>query len=376
MTIIARPPRARRFSLFAALLGATALPTLAWADDAAPLPDMVVTADRVAEPVSDTGSAITVIPGSRIAQDGAQGITETLREVAGVEVTPNGGPGSATTVRIRGADPGADSGADRRPARRQRLRHRRLARFRQSDRRQYRPHRGSARAADRPLRLGRHGRRHQHHHQEGDAGRAPALGFGRRRQLRHDFGPGLDLGRRRPLDLFARRQHHVYGRLSAIWLSHQPPVDDRRRGDAAAAAALGRPQHQGRRERSFLLQAFRDRQRRFRLLGLRQRDALRQSLRLRRGRRVLAGQSFCRLGRLGISAFQFRSLRRRAEKPFDLFREHHPEPGVRDRSLLQCALHLLHLHDDLSWRALGRRISGRIVAQPLWPADLRRAQRG
>ncbi len=107
MTIIARPPRARRLSLFAALLGATAPPTLAWADDTTSLPDVVVTADRIAEPISDTGSAITVIPGSRIAQYGAQGITETLREVAGVEVTPNGGPGSATTVRIRGADPGA-----------------------------------------------------------------------------------------------------------------------------------------------------------------------------------------------------------------------------------------------------------------------------
>ncbi len=104
MTIIARP-RARRFSLLAALVGATALPTLVWADDAAPLPDMVVTADRVAEPISDTGSAITVIPGSRIAQYGTQGISETLREVAGVEVAPNGGPGSVTLVRIRGANP-------------------------------------------------------------------------------------------------------------------------------------------------------------------------------------------------------------------------------------------------------------------------------
>ncbi len=107
MTIIARPPRARRLSLVAALLGATALPNFAWADDTAPLPDVVVTADRIPEPIADTGSSITVIPGSRIAQYGTQGVTETLREVAGVEVAQSGGPGSVTTVRIRGADPGA-----------------------------------------------------------------------------------------------------------------------------------------------------------------------------------------------------------------------------------------------------------------------------
>ena len=106
MTIIARP-RARLLPLVAALLGATAFPTLAFADDSGPLPDMVVTADRIAEPISDTGSSITVIPGERIAQYGTQGVTETLREVAGVEVTPNGGPGSVTQVRIRGAEPGA-----------------------------------------------------------------------------------------------------------------------------------------------------------------------------------------------------------------------------------------------------------------------------
>ncbi|MGO8738506.1 TonB-dependent receptor plug domain-containing protein [Rhodoblastus sp.] len=107
MTIIARPLRAPRLFLVAAFFGATALPNFAWADDAAPLPEVVVTADRIPEPIADTGSSITVIPGSRIAQYGTQGITETLREVAGVEVTPNGGPGSVTTVRIRSADPGA-----------------------------------------------------------------------------------------------------------------------------------------------------------------------------------------------------------------------------------------------------------------------------
>lgn len=102
-----RPHCARPLTLVAAFLSAASLPNLALADDAAPLPEVVVTADRVAEPITMTGSSITVIPGSRISQWGTQGITETLREVAGVEVTPTGGSGSATAVRIRGADPGA-----------------------------------------------------------------------------------------------------------------------------------------------------------------------------------------------------------------------------------------------------------------------------
>ena len=78
---------------------------------------------------------------------------------------------------------------------RQRRRHRRLARFRQSHRARHRPHRDPARAAVGALRLGRDGGRHQHHHQEGRQGEAGPLGDGRRRQLRHDSRPRLDVGR-------------------------------------------------------------------------------------------------------------------------------------------------------------------------------------
>jgi vitamin B12 transporter len=103
----ARPHCARPISLVAVLLGATALPSFAIADDAAPLPEVVVTADRIVEPIASTGSSITVIPGSQVAKWGTRGITETLREAVGVDVTPSGGPGSQTYVRIRGGDPGA-----------------------------------------------------------------------------------------------------------------------------------------------------------------------------------------------------------------------------------------------------------------------------
>ena len=91
----------------AAILGVAApLSNLARAQDAISLPEFTVTADRVEEPVNSTGSDVTVIPGSRIQQWGAQGITEVLREVVGVTVTQTAGPSSLTEVRLRGGDPG------------------------------------------------------------------------------------------------------------------------------------------------------------------------------------------------------------------------------------------------------------------------------
>ena len=92
---------------FAAILGAASLANLAHAQaTSSQLGEITVTADRVDEPVNSTGSDVTVIPGSRIQEWGANGITEVLREAVGVDVTPSGGPNTATEVRIRGGDPG------------------------------------------------------------------------------------------------------------------------------------------------------------------------------------------------------------------------------------------------------------------------------
>ncbi|MGO9941374.1 MAG: TonB-dependent receptor plug domain-containing protein [Rhodoblastus sp.] len=107
MIKIQGPSCGRPITFIAAILGAAAFTNIAHADDATPLPEVVVTADRITEPASAPGASVTVIPGSRVAQWGTQGITETLREAVGVEVTPTGGSGSTTTVRIRGGDPGA-----------------------------------------------------------------------------------------------------------------------------------------------------------------------------------------------------------------------------------------------------------------------------
>ncbi|HXZ17295.1 MAG TPA: TonB-dependent receptor plug domain-containing protein, partial [Roseiarcus sp.] len=91
----------------AAILLATLSPTLARAQATSEqLGDITVTAERVEQPVNSTGSDVTVIPGSRIEQWGANGITEVLREVVGADVTPTGGPNTATEVRLRGGQPG------------------------------------------------------------------------------------------------------------------------------------------------------------------------------------------------------------------------------------------------------------------------------
>jgi vitamin B12 transporter len=70
------------------------------------LPDIVVTADRIAEPLARTGSAITIIDKATIATSNPSSLADALRSVPGVDVTETSGPGSVTSVRIRGANSG------------------------------------------------------------------------------------------------------------------------------------------------------------------------------------------------------------------------------------------------------------------------------
>jgi vitamin B12 transporter len=70
------------------------------------LPDIVVTADRVEEPETKTGSSITVISAAEIEKTGARGVADVLRSVPGVDVHEAGGIGSNTNVAIRGSNAG------------------------------------------------------------------------------------------------------------------------------------------------------------------------------------------------------------------------------------------------------------------------------
>ena len=74
--------------------------------DAPTAPDIVVTADRVEEPATKTGASITVISAAEIEKTGAKGVADVLRGVPGVDVHEAGGIGTATSVAIRGSNPG------------------------------------------------------------------------------------------------------------------------------------------------------------------------------------------------------------------------------------------------------------------------------
>lgn len=72
------------------------------ADDAAKLDDLVVTANRVAVPLTEVTSSVTVITRADIERLQARDMADLLRSIPGVTVAQNGGRGQATTVFLRG----------------------------------------------------------------------------------------------------------------------------------------------------------------------------------------------------------------------------------------------------------------------------------
>jgi vitamin B12 transporter len=91
--------------LMAASAALCAVPCLAQAQPAdVPAPDFVVTPTRSPQAISRAGSAVTVITAEEIAKESPKSIAEVLRRSPGLTVTETGGPGSSTTVRIRGAE--------------------------------------------------------------------------------------------------------------------------------------------------------------------------------------------------------------------------------------------------------------------------------
>jgi vitamin B12 transporter len=67
---------------------------------------VVVTADREAELIGNTGSAVTVIRGEEIAASGARWLIDVLQFAPGVSVTRTGPPGTLTEIYLRGAGSG------------------------------------------------------------------------------------------------------------------------------------------------------------------------------------------------------------------------------------------------------------------------------
>ncbi len=67
-------------------------------------PEIVITASRSPQAISEAGSAISVITAEDIAKSSPKTVAEVLKQVPGLDVTDNGGTGSVTAVRIRGVD--------------------------------------------------------------------------------------------------------------------------------------------------------------------------------------------------------------------------------------------------------------------------------
>ena len=78
--------------------------TSAALSDAAPLPDIVVTATGDATPISQIGSSVTVITADQIEAQQRRTVSEALEAAPGLNVVQSGGPGGATSIFMRGAN--------------------------------------------------------------------------------------------------------------------------------------------------------------------------------------------------------------------------------------------------------------------------------
>jgi len=82
---------------------AVAWPGLALAQQQS-LPETVVTATRVAQPLSDLTSDVSIVDRETIERSGATGVADVLARLPGIEISRNGGIGNTTSVFIRGAE--------------------------------------------------------------------------------------------------------------------------------------------------------------------------------------------------------------------------------------------------------------------------------
>ncbi|WP_409514674.1 TonB-dependent receptor domain-containing protein [Comamonas sp.] len=116
----ARPvctPRSRLFPSRSAIAWAVsaALPCVALSAQAQQLPsgqetagknlqEMVVTANRIEQPLSDLVADMSIIDAQTIERQGPGSVADVLARVPGIQITRNGGPGTTTSVFLRGAD--------------------------------------------------------------------------------------------------------------------------------------------------------------------------------------------------------------------------------------------------------------------------------
>lgn len=93
--------RARSAGALACLLSSAALAQPAPADS---LPTVVVTATRMAQPLSEVLADVSVLDRAAIERSGASGVADLLARLPGIEFARNGGPGTSTSVFVRGGE--------------------------------------------------------------------------------------------------------------------------------------------------------------------------------------------------------------------------------------------------------------------------------
>jgi len=96
-------PSLRGAPVALALLAAALLPALASAQPA-PLGETVVTANRTPQPLADLVADVSIVDRETIERSGATGLADVLARVPGVEISRNGGPGTTTSLYLRGAE--------------------------------------------------------------------------------------------------------------------------------------------------------------------------------------------------------------------------------------------------------------------------------
>jgi vitamin B12 transporter len=68
------------------------------------LPTTVVTATRVAQPITDAVADVTIVDRDQIERSGAAGVADVLGRLPGISIARNGGVGATSSVYVRGAE--------------------------------------------------------------------------------------------------------------------------------------------------------------------------------------------------------------------------------------------------------------------------------
>jgi len=98
------PVPSRLLALSISLLLSASLQAATVEQDEDPVEDVIVTANRIAQPTSRVGDSVTLLSAKEIRDSQKTSVSDLLATTPGVTVSRNGGLGGTTSLRIRGAE--------------------------------------------------------------------------------------------------------------------------------------------------------------------------------------------------------------------------------------------------------------------------------